>query len=288
MNQPALPARSWLYVPASRGELLPKALAGPADAVIIDLEDAVAPAKKDSARDALPALLEQPRGKPVWVRANHPASEWGKADLDVLATLPVDGVRLPKGEDPAQVAEVAATLRRPLHLVLESALGVENALELARCSEWVHGIALGEADLLADLGGLDASALGYSRGRIVSAARAAGLGAPVMSVWTDLQDQDGLQADSLAARAAGFFGRAVVHPRQVPVVNAAFLPSEAEIAAARRVVDTMRRAEAAGSAAGIDESGGFVDPAVLARARHVLALTRYTDDTDDTAPEDHS
>ena len=165
----------------------------------------------------------------------------GAVDLEALASLAVDGVRLPKSEDPSQVAEVGTALRRPIHLILESALGVENALELARCSEWVHGIALGEADLLADLGGLDASALGYSRGRVVSAARAAGLGAPVMSVWTDLQDEDGLRSDCLAARAAGFFGRAVVHPKQVPVVNAAFLPSDDEIAAAERAVAAMHR-----------------------------------------------
>lgn len=290
MSEAPLP-RSWLYVPASRPELFPKALAGPAEAVILDLEDAVPPHAKVAARNALAALLDLPRGKPVWVRANHPATPWGESDVAALAELPVDGVRLPKSENPELVAEVAGRLRRPVHLLLESALGVENALALARSSTWVTGIALGEADLLADLAATEASALGYARGRVVSAARAAGLASPVMSVYTALDDLDGLRADTRAARAVGFFGRAVVHPRQVPIVNDAFTPTASEVRAARRIVATMRSAEDAGLGAQVDESGRFVDPAVAHQARLVLALAERDDlRTPPTAdhPEDPS
>lgn len=268
----APPPRSWLYVPATRPELVPKALAGPADAVVVDVEDAVPAAAKDAAREALAGFAALPRAKPLWVRANHPATEWGRADIAALADLPVDGVRLPKSEDPDLVARTAEALGRPVQVLLESATGVENAAALARCSKWVRGIALGEADLLADLGGLDATALTYARGRVVVAARAAGLPAPVMSVWTAIGDSDGLRADSVAARAAGFFGRSIVHPSQAPVVNAAFSPSTDEIEDARRTVSAMTSAEQAGLGVHVDEAGRFLDAAVVNRARLVLAL----------------
>lgn len=266
------PPRSWLYVPADRPELVPKALAGPADAVVVDLEDAVPSTAKDAARAGLGQIAALPRTKPLWVRMNHPSTGWGEADLAALATLPIDGVRLPKSEDPELVAATAQRLGRPVHLLLESAAGVENVAVLARCSQWVRGVALGEADLLADLGGLDPSALTYSRGRVVSAARAAGLPQPVMSVWTAIGDLEGLRADTLAARAAGFLGRSVIHPSQVPVVNAAFTPTAEEVARAQRIVASMRSTEQAGAGVHVDESGHFLDAAVVKRARLVLAL----------------
>jgi citrate lyase subunit beta/citryl-CoA lyase len=264
------PPRSWLYMPASRPELLPKALAGPADAVIVDLEDAVAPSLKDQARAELTGLATIPRnGKPLWVRINHPATEWGDRDIEVLADVEVDGVRIPKADDPAIVADVASRLHRPLHLILESALGVHRAYELATASPCVRGVALGEADLLADLRGLDESALGFARGQVVLAARAAGLDSPIQSAFTDLADAQGLHATSLAGRRAGFVGRTVVHPRQVKVVNRAYTPTTDEIDDARAVVTALGSSS---NAAVVDERGRFLDPALVAQARVVLAL----------------
>jgi citrate lyase subunit beta/citryl-CoA lyase len=264
------PPRSWLYVPASRPELLPKALAGPADAVIVDLEDAVAPSLKDRARAELTGLAGLPRnGKPVWVRINHPATEWGERDIEALACVGVDGVRIPKADDPALVADVAARLHGPVHLILESALGVHRAHELATASPWVCGIALGEADLLADLRGLDESALLLARGQVVLAARAAGLDSPIQSAFTDLADAHGLHASSLAGRRAGFVGRTVVHPRQVEIVNRAYTPTTDEIDDARAVVTAVGSSS---NAAVVDERGRFLDPALVAQARVVLAL----------------
>lgn len=263
------PVRSWLYVPAVRADLLPKALAGEADAVVVDLEDAVPADAKARARDAVVELLSSPFDKPVWVRANDPRGPWGRRDLEVLAGLPVAGVRLPKCEDPDVVAEAGRVVGKPLQLILESALGVQRVVELAAASPWVAGIGLGEADLLADLRGLDESALEWSRGQVVVAARAAGLPSPPQSVWTHLDDMAGLLTTTKAARAKGFFGRSVVHPKQVPVVNAVFTPTREEIAEARRITAAMRDA---GSNAVVDDKGRFVDPAVVAGAQVVLSL----------------
>ncbi|SHG70878.1 citrate lyase subunit beta / citryl-CoA lyase [Jatrophihabitans endophyticus] len=291
MTGSAVAPRSWLYVPATRPELVAKALAGPADAVVVDLEDAVPADAKDAARDALVAALAQDacvwRTKPLWVRTNHPATAWGAADLAALhdvAGTAVDGVRLPKAEDADLVADVAGRLGRPLHLLVETALGLRNADVLARAHPQVTGIALGEADLLADLGGLDSSALAYARGHVVATARAAGLGAPVMSVWTDLADLDGLRADTERARALGFVGRSVVHPRQVPVVHEAFTPRPDEVAAAHRVVAALDAATRRGSAVVVDDAGRFVDAAVVNRAKVVLGLARRGDGAATTPP----
>lgn len=263
------PIRSWLYVPATRPELLPKALAGEADAVIVDLEDAVPAGDKERARDAVADLLAEPFDKPVWVRVNDQRGPWGHDDLAAVAGLPVAGVRLPKCEDPALVADAGHVAGKPLQLILESALGVQRAAELVAASPHVAGIGLGEADLLADLRGLDESALEWSRGQVVVAARAAGLPSPPQSVWTHLDDTDGLRRTTRAARARGFFGRSVVHPRQVPVVNEVFTPTPDEIDRARRIAEAMRDAD---GTAVVDERGRFVDPAVVAGAEVVLAL----------------
>jgi citrate lyase subunit beta / citryl-CoA lyase len=263
------PIRSWLYVPAVRAELLPKAIAGEADAVIVDLEDAVPADDKSRARDAAADLLSEPFDKPVWVRTNDPLGPWGRQDLEVIAGLPVAGVRLPKCVDPGAVAEAGRVVGKPLQLMLESARGVHRVDELIAASPLVAGIGLGEADLLADLRGFDESALEWSRGQVVVAARAAGLPSPPQSVWTDIEDIEGLRVTTHAARAKGFFGRSVLHPRQVPVVNDVFTPTPDEIEQARRVAGAMREA---GSNTVVDERGRFIDPAVVAGAEFVLAL----------------
>ncbi len=256
-------ARSWLYVPANRPELLVKAMAGPADAVVLDLEDAVPAAAKDAARAAAHDALRAARGKPLWVRMN-PGSE---ADIALLAAGRPDGVRVPKAADPGAVADLARRLDVPLHLLIESALGVENAFALARCHPLVAGVSLGEADLAADLHVRDPAALGWARQRVVVANRAAGLPSPVAPVWTDLADPTGLAADSAAARDAGFFGRSVIHPSQIEPVHRAFTPSEEDLDAARALLGSV-------DGGSVDARGRFVDPAVVAGARWLLELER--------------
>ena len=263
-------ARSWLYVPAHRPELLDKALAGPADAVVLDLEDAVPAEAKETARDAAVQASTVPRTTPLWVRINAVGSPWFTDDVAALAGTALDGVRVPKAGDPETVAVLARRLGLPLHLLLESALGVEQAFALARAHPCVVAVSLGEADLAADLGVRRPDALAWARQRVVVAARAAGLAAPITSVWTDLADLDGLEEDSRQARDLGFFGRSVIHPRQVEPVHRAFTPTTGEVADARALLGSLTAAAGRGESAWVDEHGRFVDPAVVAGARRVL------------------
>ncbi|MFI0356007.1 HpcH/HpaI aldolase/citrate lyase family protein [Actinomadura sp. 9N407] len=266
---PGSPLRSWLYVPGDRPDRIGKALASGADAVILDLEDAVGPAAKDEARRTVLDTLAS--GAPAYVRINAPATPEGAADIEALAKAPesLSGVRVPKCEDPGELARVADTLGVPVFPVLESALGVEHAFALAGAHPLVAGISLGEADLSADLRTTGGEALAWPRSRIVVAARAAGLPSPVQSVWTGVRDLDGLRADTEAGRRAGFFGRSVIHPAQIPVVHEVCAPDPEEIAWARALVE---RLETATEAAWIDADGRFVDKAVVERARWLLAL----------------
>jgi citrate lyase subunit beta/citryl-CoA lyase len=264
--------RSWLYVPATRPDLLDKAMAGAADAVVLDLEDAVPLDRKDEARAHAVKAVAATWPKPLWLRVNQVRLPEGRADLDALAGTPVQGLRLPKCESPDEILAVLDRVDAPLHLLFETALGVERAFTLATAAPRVALLSLGEADLAADLRISSDGALDWARARIVNAARAAGLSGPVQSVWTDVADVDGLTADTRHARVRGFFGRSVIHPKQIPPVNEAFTPGADEVEEARRLVGSLSRAQDAGSAAWLDDRGRFVDPAVVARARWVLDL----------------
>lgn len=266
------PVRSWLYVPGHRPELLAKAMAGDADAVVFDLEDAVAPGSKDEARRNAVLAAAEEHPKPLWVRVNSSLTPWGKDDLVALAGSGVSGLRIPKAEDPAAIVELAEAVGVPLHLLLETALGVENAFLLARCHPRVVIVSLGEADLRADLRIRDADALEWARQRVINADRAAGLASPPHAVWTDVADRDGLEADTRKARDRGFFGRSVVHPGQIEPVNRLFSPDPAEVEAARALLGSLDDRSGGAVSAWLDERGRFVDPAVVAGARWVVDL----------------
>ncbi|AIJ22361.1 HpcH/HpaI aldolase/citrate lyase family protein [Amycolatopsis methanolica] len=268
------PVLTLLYVPADRPERVAKALDSAADVVLVDLEDAVAPARKDEARANAVRLLSGPLARRVQVRINHASTPWHAADLATLAGLPVEvGARIPKVESPAEIHELAAALPgRDLHPLIESALGVERALEIATASPQVASIGLGEADLRSDLGVTDEAGLAWARSRVVVAARAARLVPPVMSAYTNVRDLDGLAASCRAGRALGFRGRTAIHPAQLDTIRAAFLPSEQEVSRAREVLSRLDDATAAGVGAIALTDGTFLDVAMLEQARTVLAL----------------
>ncbi|GAB3976529.1 CoA ester lyase [Actinoallomurus acanthiterrae] len=280
--------RSWLYVPAHRPELFAKALAGPADAIVVDLEDAVPADQKERARAAVAELVGAQHDRPVWVRINHHASPWARDDVRAVARSGLAGLRVPKCESAETVRAVISWLDAEgcdamVHPLLESALGVERAYEIALASPRVALIGLGEADLRADMRVRD-DGLAYARSRVVTAARAAGLPGPVMSVYTRLGDPERLRVDTRAGRALGFFGRSAVHPNQVPVINDVFTPSRTEVAEARELLATLRTAIAMGRAALRTRDGRFVDPAVAESARWVL----LTAGEEDAGPTLHS
>ncbi|MFM6851882.1 MAG: HpcH/HpaI aldolase/citrate lyase family protein, partial [Terrabacter sp.] len=215
---------------------------------------------------------------PVVVRVNPVASPDFAADLaavgPLLAEGRVHGIRLPKVESPADVRSAYAASRRFLeqpHLVplVESALGLRHASEIA-AETGVHSLTLGESDLRADLGlprdGSDGGLL-LARLTVVQAARAAGLPSPVASVHPHVTDLDGLHQSCETLRQLGFYGRSVIHPRQVPVVRSAFAPRADELQWADEVLERAVAMDHAGSAAAILDDGSFVDPAILRQAQ---------------------
>ncbi|MFC4585423.1 HpcH/HpaI aldolase/citrate lyase family protein [Sphaerisporangium corydalis] len=257
---------TWLYAPADRPALVAKALAGPADVVIVDLEDAVAPENKALARAEVVRLLSVPQPR-VQVRINDARTAQGQVDLHAIGTLTsgTAGIRLPKVESAEEVREVAQAVPGiDLHPLIESAIGLERAYEIASADPSVASVGIGEADLRADLGVSDEAGLSWARSRIVVAARAAGLPAPVQSVYTDFHDLEGLAESCRAGRDMGFRGRAAIHPSQLPVIEAAYRPTEQEISAANDIV------AAAGVGAVALSDGRFVDEAVVRQARRIL------------------
>ncbi|MFF8828953.1 HpcH/HpaI aldolase/citrate lyase family protein [Streptomyces sp. NPDC015131] len=260
---------TWLYAPGDRPDVVTKALASGADVVIVDLEDAVAPDRRAHALAATADLLSSPHPVPVHVRL---PSAHDTATITALARLPgLTAFRVPKvthGTDIRRVARLAPGIG--LHALLESALAVENAHAIATAHPALRSIALGEADLRADLGVRDDAGLDWARGRVVVAARAADLPPPAQSVHPDVRDLDGLAASCRRGRALGFLGRAAIHPRQLPVIERAYLPGPEELAEAAEIV------EAADTDAGATAlpDGRFVDAAVVAAARRTLSLAR--------------
>jgi citrate lyase subunit beta/citryl-CoA lyase len=257
---------TWLYVPGDRPDRFSSALASGADVVIVDLEDGVHPSRKAYARSAVASLLSSAVGVQVRVNADF------AADLAVLGPVRVP-LRLPKVESPSAVLSLVSVARfSRVHCLLETALGVENAYAIATAHPAVASIGLGESDLRSDLGLVDDTGLDYARGRVVTAARAAQLPPPAMSIYPDVRDLEGLAASCRRGRALGFLGRAAIHPRQIPVIADAFRPSDAEVAEADAVLSGLASAEVDGRSVVVLADGRFADPAMVRRAQLVLEL----------------
>ena len=273
--------RSTLYIPATRPELYEKALASDADAVIIDLEDAVAPDRKEEGRATLVELLggggsggARPP-KPVYVRINALGTALAHADVEAVAGLPLAGVRVPKVESAEQVRTVAGWLDGTgfeLWCLIESALGLERAFEIASAHPAVASISIGEVDLGASLRITADAGFAYARGRCVAAARAAGLDSPMLSVYTHVKDTDGLRASCVAGKALGYFGRNCIHPGQIGTVNEVFTPSEEDVIQAKEVIAIIAGSVETGAGALALPDGRFLDIAFIEQAQATLAL----------------
>jgi len=256
--------RTLLFVPANRPERFAKAAAVGPDAVILDLEDAVAGDDKDAAR----ALLTRDfTDLPVIVRINPVGTEWHEADVRAAAALRPSAVILPKSEEPAQIAGVAACLAEvALFCLVETARGIATARDIAALT-CVQRLIFGSVDYCADIGmAHNRDLLLPARSELVLAARLAGIAAPIDGVTTRLDDPEELAGDAHHARALGMAGKLCIHPRQVPVVKAAFAPDAGEIAWATRVLAS------GGGAASV--GGEMVDAPVRARARAILAAAQ--------------
>jgi citrate lyase subunit beta/citryl-CoA lyase len=266
-------ARSLLFVPGNRPDRFEKAAASGADAVVLDLEDAVPPAEKAAARaavrEAWPRLAA--RGIPIVVRVNAAASGFLEDDLAALKHLsPVAAVMLPKAETAAHVAAVRAALPQPAVVPLVETAAALRGLDAVAAAPGVVRLAIGHLDFMADTG------MGWSEGEpelaplrfaVSVATRIAGLAPAVDGVTVQTDDEPRLRADTLRAKRFGFGGKLCIHPRQVPGVHAAFAPAEEEVAWARRVVE----ADAASAGRAVKVDGKMVDAPVVTTARHILA-----------------
>jgi len=260
----ALP-RSYLFVPGSRPDRFAKAIAAGAHAVIVDLEDAVPPAEKDKARAALAAAL--PLSQPVLVRINAAGTPWFGDDVRICRHAGVAGIVVPKAEDAAVVDRIAADIgeRASILPLIETARGLWHAPAIAR-ARGVTRLLFGSIDFQLDLDLRDEELVHY-RSQLVLVSRVADLPAPVDGVTTAIDDAEALARDVRRARTLGFGGKLCIHPKQIAPVNAAFRPTEEELAWAERIVAAT--AEAPGAAVAVD--GRMVDRPVLLKAQAILA-----------------
>jgi len=272
MNPPASrgdgPARSWLFVPATRPDRFAKAAASGADRVILDLEDAVAPEEKvDARRGLMTATI--PRQVPVYVRVNSALTPWFEEDLGVARTLAIRGVLLPKADSAAHIERALAAIA-PEHVVvpiIETAAGLWNVLDVARCPR-VERLVFGALDFTLDTGIQDADgAFDAVRSRIVVASKVAGIAPPVDLVTLAIDDQDLLRRHAGRSRSFGFGGKLCIHPKQIPITNDAFRPSDQEVAWARAILDEL--ATRPGDAV-FSHNGELVDRPVIERAKQVI------------------
>ena len=272
MSQP----RSWLFVPADSEKKITKALDSDADAIIFDLEDSVSPAMKPVARDVLQSLLKRSGGPQWWVRVNPLGSEDLREDLELLGIADIHGLVLPKAESGDDVIQLAhRTGNIPIHaIVTETAASLFGLMSYSRPNSPLAAMSWGAEDLSAALGAAskyDADgelAFTYRLARSLCLVGAVATGVqPVDGVFADFKDDKGLKAEAEAARREGFTGKLAIHPAQVPVINAAFSPSKAEVKHAEAIVAAF---EAQPDAGVLSVGGKMVDRPHLTQARRIL------------------
>jgi citrate lyase subunit beta/citryl-CoA lyase len=264
---------SWLFVPGSRPERFAKAAAAGAHEVIVDLEDAVAPADKPAARIDVARWLGG--GGAGWVRVNAAETPWHDDDVAALAARPgLRGVMVPKAERPDVLSGVAARLPAGTGVLalVETARGIRDAATVA-AAPGVVGLAFGSIDFALDIDAEEGDqTLLFARAALVVAARAAGLPGPVDGVTVETRDPAVVSGDAVRARSLGFRGKLCIHPAQVAPVNTAFAPSPTELDWAQRVLAAAPRHNGQGAFA-VD--GRMVDRPVLDRARRIVARAGY-------------
>ncbi|WP_304619280.1 HpcH/HpaI aldolase/citrate lyase family protein [Paracoccus sediminilitoris] len=271
----ARPYRSVLYIPAANARAMDKARDLPADAIIFDLEDAVSPDQKSAAREGLGQALAQDYGPRARIlRINALATEWGRDDAlacaGALAGL-VDAVLIPKVDGPADLDAVAELIPdTALWAMMETPLGMLNAAAIAAHPR-LQGMVMGTNDLAKDLGTrfrADRLPMMAGLGLCLLAARAHGV-TIVDGVFNAFKDEDGLRAECEQGRDMGFDGKTLIHPAQLAIANAAFAPTEAEIALARRQIEAFDQATAQGKGVAVVD-GRIVENLHVATARATL------------------
>ncbi len=279
--------RTMLYIPGNNPAMIQQGGVYGADSILLDLEDAVAPTQKDSARILVTYLMRYNDfyNAEITVRINHLETPFGMADLEAIVPAQPDAIRVPKIETKDEILEVIKIVediekkhniknsKMKLHPMIETALGVENAFEIAGASKRIDAITIGGQDLTADMGIInskDGIGVDYARKRIVMAAKAYKIDA-LDTVFADIEDEQGLKDETRYAKKIGFTGKAVINPRQIDIIHDVFNPTEEEIRKAVRIVREFRRNKKNGIGVfAID--GKMVDAPVVTRAEKILDL----------------
>jgi citrate lyase subunit beta / citryl-CoA lyase len=279
-----MPFRTLLFAPGNHARRVEKAFDVGADAVILDLEDAVAIDEKRAARSQVVAALQRARSCAGYVRVNAMETEYCYGDLAEIVQPGIDGVVLPKVETAIGLLTIdwlIAQLERERGLtvgqldlipIIETGKGIDNIREIARCGSRVRRFAFGAGDFTLDVNmpwSEHEGELAFARSALVTASRAAQLEPPIDSVWVRLDSEEGLKRSAEQVLGLGFQGKMCIHPKQIPVVNEIFTPSDEEIRNAQRIVDAFRQAEAAGNAA-FQLDGKFIDYPIVYRAQRLL------------------
>lgn len=277
--------RSFLFAPGSEIRKAEKALTCGADAVIFDLEDAVAMSEKAAARKIIADLLRKPRPCLAYVRVNGVATGLTFDDLKAVVINGLDGAVLPKTESADDIEKVDRLISEletkreipagqvDLMPLIETARGLWYAESIMKGSRRIRRVAFGSGDFIFDLGGEwcnNGLEVIYARSRLVVASRVAGIEQPIDAVFPDIKDDDGLLNDARLGRRLGFQGKLVIHPRQVESVNSAYSPTLEEVENARRVIAAFDDAEKQGLAA-IQLDGKMIDYPVVTKARQLIA-----------------
>ncbi len=278
--------RSFLFAPGNHPRKVEKVFSAGADVVILDLEDAVAVAEKEASRATVVAAMQAPRTSLGYVRVNSFETRWCMGDLEAVIGPWLDGIVLPKAENPEQLRTVSERIseceRRAgmkpgsldLMPIIETARGIEAAGAVAAAGPRVRRLAFGGGDYTNDLDLTwtpEEHELAYARARLTHGSRIAGIEPPIDTVVIQVRDTERFRRSAANGHRMGFAGKLCIHPDQVPPCNEAFTPTRADVEHARAVISAFQQAEARGSAS-IQLDGHFIDYPIVYKAQRVLAL----------------
>lgn len=279
--------RTMLYIPGNNPAMIQQGGIYGADSILLDLEDAVALDQKDSARILVRNMLKTINyyETEVCVRLNHLSTPFGMTDLEEIVPLQPDAIRYPKTEtvdDLAHLIQLVENIEKKhrlshkkmkIHVMIETALGVQNVFDIAKYSKRIDAITIGGQDLTADMNiahTSDGSGIDLARKMIVMAAKANQIDA-IDTIFADVDNQEGLRAETEYIKKLGFTGKAVINPRQIDIIHDVYTPTDKEIRKAYRIVKEFNKNTANGVGVfAID--GKMIDAPVVARARHILNL----------------
>jgi len=284
--------RSWMFVPGHRQRMIDKAMGLSVDAIMLDIEDGVAPGEKESARALIGGALgrERPPNSPArYVRINDVGHARMDADLEAVLRKGLNGLVLPKIDTPEEVLKVAAILKKRepelgmsagavrLLVAIESPKGLLNAPTIAACSARVIGLMFGAEDFGREIGlptsrEAEARDMIYARSALVVAAASAHVQS-VDGVWVDLKDTEGLWGFARQSRRLGFSGMSLIHPSQIDPINRVFSPTAEEIDYAKQVIKAYEEAVARGDGS-ISFGGQLIDRPIVERARRTLEMAK--------------